>query len=219
MAYTVSICRLTCGDAPVSPSAVDRKIALLSAAGLADRECERLRLIRRDEARRESVGARLALLWALGGYGGIHDFEDIPPQELIAERPLRTLGRGVSGEPQLSGYAVSLSHCDRLSVAVVREKGRIGVDVEPLDRPLLPHAADMVARYFTAGEKELLAVKENELPNTAAFLRIWTRKEAMGKARGEGLAHMMGLDTMQTSGEFLEDVVQGCLVSVYCEDA
>ncbi len=210
---TACMLRSEAGAMP-SASLTDRKLLQLGAAGLSDRECERLRLMRRDDARCESVGARLALLSALSGKTGMVYYGDLPPAEVLQARPLATFGKTPEGAPVLARDArsISLAHCDRLAVAAVTEQGRIGVDVEPIDRHLASPREALAQRFFSEGEREQLAAKGNDLK---AFLRIWTRKEALGKARGQGLAHLETLDTaMLPPGAFSEWEVEGCLISV-----
>jgi len=91
---------------------------------------------------------------------------------------------GAHGKPELSDAAVqfSLSHSGPVAAAAVAFFP-IGIDIEMLDSVNL-RVADM---YFSPAERTGL----RNLPAASvspAFLRCWTRKEALLKACGTGLA-------------------------------
>ena len=206
----VSICRIN--DA--SEQSIEQALEHLSLAGLDAVECTRLRGIRHLSARAAGVGARLALLWALtdgGERGFVHDFCDFPP---APGKPLASLARAESGAPLLTDDArsVSFAHNDRLAVCALSHTGRVGVDVEMSDRRIA-RADDIAARYFSTGERAFLDAASDR---DRAFLAIWTRKEALGKALGTGLnAAPATLDTTAVAADrFFERVVEGALVSV-----
>ncbi len=80
----------------------------------------------------------------------------------------------------------NLSHTgDHLLLALARE-GYLGVDAE-LHRPL-PELDGVARRVFTPEEREALARAHSEKERLHAFYRGWTRKEALLKALGGGLA-------------------------------
>ena len=62
--------------------------------------------------------------------------------------------------------------------------GRIGVDLERIDRQL--PVARLAARWFSAGEAAELAALPAEAARIA-FLQLWTAKEASCKATGTGI--------------------------------
>ncbi len=188
-------------------------LALLSRAGLSAEECRLLRSIRHPSARAASVAARLALLWALSGEDGalsVHSFDETPP---IEGEPLSAFRRTDQG-PLLDGQdlGISLAHSAPFSVCAVAEGCRVGVDIERTDR-CIARAEDIAARYFSDGERALLAAaSDREL----AFLRVWTRKEALGKALGTGLRNSTeALDT--TARRFAEYTVEDALISVFTD--
>ena len=98
---------------------------------------------------------------------------------------------GEHGKPFLpQGPSFSLSHSDdRVVVAVgargPTEGGRVGVDVEVV-RPVRRMEA-VVRRRFAPEEAQWWACQPPD-KKVAAFFDIWTRKEAVAKALGEGLA-------------------------------
>jgi 4'-phosphopantetheinyl transferase len=90
--------------------------------------------------------------------------------------------------PVLGGAAAgllgSISHGTGITAVAVTALGPVGVDVEPF-RPM-PVLA-LARRWFAPAEAEWVAGRAPD-EVTAAFLRIWTLKEAIGKALGTGLA-------------------------------
>lgn len=99
-----------------------------------------------------------------------------------------TVGRAEGGGPVLGGAAeglhAALAHTRSGVVAAgLCERGPIGVDVEPL-RPL--PVAGLAARWFAEAETAWLAEQPADA-RSAAFLLLWTQKEAVGKALGTGL--------------------------------
>jgi len=97
---------------------------------------------------------------------------------------------GPFGKPALADAATphfNLSHSGATGVVAVSDTHEVGVDIELL-RPV-PDALDLSAAYFRAAEHAALQALPPALRATA-FLRAWTRKEAVLKAVGTGL----GLD-------------------------
>lgn len=163
----------------VSDDAIERMRSLLS-----DDERDRAARFRVRAARNQSIAARAILRQILGVC------LEVDPGQLHFEY-------GPHGKPSLANTAgdplqFSLSHSgDCLLVAVGRERA-VGVDVEQV-RPL-PEMEAMVARFL--GPLEQAAVRAAAgAGRTEAFFRCWTRKEALLKAWGTGLAEdLAGLD-------------------------
>lgn len=95
---------------------------------------------------------------------------------------------GRYGKPSLAdgaGPRFSLSHSeDGIAVALARDAD-IGVDIERVR--VMKDRDDLVARYFSDGEKEAYFA----LPpprREQAFFRLWTRKEAFVKGIGLGFS-------------------------------
>lgn len=98
----------------------------------------------------------------------------------IAEQPLFDYGE--HGKPLLVGHPdihFNLSHC-REAVACVVGRRPVGIDVESVSR-----YKESVARY-TMNDEELAMIEAAERPE-AAFIRLWTMKEARLKLTGEGI--------------------------------
>lgn len=101
--------------------------------------------------------------------------------------PARLLfGQAAYGKPLLINHpelCFSLSHSGDFAL-VALARCEVGVDVERLDRQIEIHS--VAASAFSALElAELRTLVPAE--RRAAFFRLWTRKEAYVKARGEGL--------------------------------
>lgn len=95
------------------------------------------------------------------------------------------LERGERGKPQLSTGELqfNLSHSGALAAVAVSAEHPVGVDIERL-RPLEPIA---LARRFLAPEEADSLVAVPKAQQGAAFLRLWTAKEAYVKALGTGI--------------------------------
>lgn len=88
----------------------------------------------------------------------------------------------------------NVSHSGELALIAVSRSRELGVDVEKT-RPI-SEAARIVRSYFTETETEQFHQLE-EAARAAAFIRGWTRKEAILKAKGVGLAGLAtGFETM-----------------------
>jgi 4'-phosphopantetheinyl transferase len=115
---------------------------------------------------------------------------------------------GRFGKPFLresSGLFFNVAHCDGLGVLAFSTRGEVGVDVEALHRTV--EAMDIASAYFTPKEAAHIAAAGAERNN--AFLRLWTRKEAVLKAAGCGL--QQSLDSLDVTRElvFLDDATLG----------
>jgi len=95
---------------------------------------------------------------------------------------------GAHGKPHLPGARLefNLTHSHELALIAVSVSGAVGVDVErrarrPLDLPA------MARRVLSPAEQEWL-VRRPQAQRNAAFLRLWTCKEAVSKAAGSGFS-------------------------------
>lgn len=79
-----------------------------------------------------------------------------------------------------TGPWVSIAHSPFAVAAAVSTEGRIGIDVE-VRTPYDPDVGNLVLTPW-----QLLSVEGSRNPEDV-FLRLWTRKEAIGKALGVGI--------------------------------
>ena len=94
------------------------------------------------------------------------------------------------GAPYLPAHpelSVSIRHCRAAVAVAVSPEGRVGIDVECRRRI----GDGLMERVCTPDEQA--AVQASPDP-TMAFLRLWTRKEAVLKCRGTGIR---GFGSMQ----------------------
>jgi phosphopantetheinyl transferase (holo-ACP synthase) len=166
-----------------------------------------LRLPAGADQRRASARANL-LSEVVGNYG------------LGAEldRTCRLCGHPDHGKPHLVGapdFDLSLAHAGP-TMAVAIGRGRtVGVDVETMDR--LRFDLRSARGVFTPPESAVLAKEPDwRLPTLA----LWTRKEAVVKAIGRGLAHPLDRVTVadpgtsMLDGEVFELEVEGAAFAV-----
>lgn len=109
------------------------------------------------------------------------------------------------GKPFFEGYpnaAFNLSHSHRLAACAlhISEDGSpaspVGIDAQRIDYQDTDRAERVAARYFSEGEKDLLARSVADTrAYCALFTRIWTRKEAILKYLGVGLTRIADADS------------------------
>lgn len=129
--------------------------------------------------RRRFLITRAAIRGALS-----HCIPDVSPADW-------QFSRGPHGRPEIagpvnaSGLTFNISHAqDLIAIAIARE-GKLGVDVERIDR--LVDTTAVAQRYFAPEEfSEIQALPEAERRDL--FFELWTLKEAWIKATGTGLA-------------------------------
>jgi 4'-phosphopantetheinyl transferase len=169
---------LAAGEVLVWRVALDVDAAAVATleSGLDDDERVRAARFVVPAARRRFVVARVALRQLLGHYTGTD------PGALRLEA-------GARGKP-----ALAVAHVLRFNVAhsgdwalIALARGReVGVDIEATPRDIDP--LGVAAQVFSDAERHALqAVALGERHD--AFARIWTRKEAYIKARGEGFSY------------------------------
>lgn len=97
---------------------------------------------------------------------------------------------GPYGKPELAGKLkgrlhFNLSHSGKVGLIALSPDTEVGVDIEHV-RPM-PQATRLAQRFFTSTEAAALR-QFPEWERDVSFLRIWTRKEALLKATGAGIA-------------------------------
>jgi 4'-phosphopantetheinyl transferase len=153
------------------------------ARSLSPDETERARKFKFEKHRNRYIAGRGALRAMLGQYLDVH------PSRL----------RFVyleNGKPMLAeefasaGIHFNLAHTGELALMALTRIGQVGVDVECV-RPV-KNVDELVARFFSPRENELFQ-KVPDADKPAAFFNLWTRKEALLKATGEGITRSLSL--------------------------
>lgn len=109
----------------------------------------------------------------------------VAPREVMISRTCIHCG-GAHGRPKYIGSTLdySVSHTIDLVIVAVVEGGSVGVDME--STRTARNTAGFAHMVLTSSERGYLAtVPANEL--THAFLKLWSRKEAVVKLSGYGL--------------------------------
>jgi 4'-phosphopantetheinyl transferase len=127
--------------------------------------------------RRRHAVSRAALRTLLGQY------LDRPPRKI-------EITYNAYGKPRLADDShrikFNLSHTQEIMLAAFVLDSEVGIDIEFVTRNVDGMAIGQ--RWFSAREYHMLqAIPEHE--RIDAFFRVWSRKEAYIKARGEGISH------------------------------
>jgi 4'-phosphopantetheinyl transferase len=155
-------------------------------ANLTGDERERAERFRLSRVRDQFIAARGQLRALLASYLAM------PPQAV----PLLYADSGKPYLPDEFALQFNLSHTDGLAVMAVG-RSRVGVDVERERH--IPDAEGLVSRFFSRREcDEFRALPAGE--KQSAFLRAWTRKEAVLKAIGRGVQSLDCCDVTFANG-------------------
>lgn len=148
---------------------------------LSEAEQERAARFRREEDRRAFVAGRQAVRAFLSRWFGT---ETVPLEVDGFGRPVCPL----AGAPDFN-----LSHAAGWLALAVSTQGRVGIDLEDLNRNV--DWKRLSVRYFS--EAEQTAVRTG---GRQAFFEVWTRKEALAKAMGTGLrGELREYDTLSSA--------------------
>jgi 4'-phosphopantetheinyl transferase len=117
-----------------------------------------------------------------------------PPNDIsirIAER----------GKPYVEdgGLHFNVSHCGGVGLIAFTRVGEIGIDVEAVQPGI--EGLDIASENFTADETEWIASAPSPLAQAQRFTRLWTRKEAVLKATGKGIAEGLNSFDISRGGE------------------
>lgn len=115
-----------------------------------------------------------------------------------------TVLRTAAGKPYFADLPIrfSLSHSGEMAILAVSDR-EIGADIEQL-REVDTRLAE---RFFTAREAAYVAGDRDR------FFEVWTKKEAYGKWKGDGLAATMRTDVLDL--EFYTACDGNYRISVY----
>lgn len=134
---------------------------------------------RSDRVRQLRMAQRFILRLLLGAYLGV------PGRDVRIER-------GTHGKPMLAGasardgLAFNLSHAGDVLAVAIASGIEIGIDIEASDRKVR-HGA-LARRWFDEGEAGAIEALGDDR-GRREFLRRWSAREALIKARGEAIAH------------------------------
>jgi 4'-phosphopantetheinyl transferase len=146
-------------------------------AFLTQDEIERAQRLRIPQKRVDFTAARGALRVILAGYLGL-----TPQQVELAYLPD---GKPRLKDPQMSAQLqFNLSHSGEWMLLALSGGTPLGVDIERIGK--LEGQGWALAQLFSAAERAVL----DGLPQArreAAFIAVWTLKEAVGKADGRGI--------------------------------
>ncbi len=99
------------------------------------------------------------------------------------------IGYGVNGKPCLPDrpdLRFNVSHTDDIAMYAIASRREVGIDVEATRREV--DVAGVARQAFSPRECDVLAALAPDARRDA-FFRLWTRKEAYVKARGEGFSY------------------------------
>lgn len=102
----------------------------------------------------------------------------------------------LAGKPRSSGLQFNVSHTEGLALIAITRGQLVGIDIESLDRSI--QHTRLAENYFSRKEQQAIAALPVEQVSRS-FFACWTRKEAVLKAMGTGIAH--GLDSFDVSTE------------------
>ncbi len=111
------------------------------------------------------------------------------------------IGYDNNGKPCLvnvPGLRFNVSHADDAAMYAVAARREVGIDIESTAREV--DIAGLARQAFSSSEREALAALACDAQR-GAFFRMWTRKEAYVKARGEGLRYPTRSFTVAHSGD------------------
>jgi len=159
---------------------------------LSPEERDRVARLRLPHIRRRTLATRGWIRWVLG----LATASD-PHCLIFRTRP--------HGKPFLEGGpAFNLAHTGDHLVLALATEGEVGVDAE--EPRALPDLEALARRVFTSTERDELGALPPGPERTGAFLRGWTRKEALLKAMGVGLAlspRHFSVDLFGSEGQLL----------------
>ena len=161
-----------------------------------------------------SVAASLLLQYAVGQYREKSSSGNADPDESVRIADARDVmdfvaGRGPEefvfcygehGKPAFTDPEMpqfNLSHSGDY-VALVLSDAQCGIDLQRMENGR--NVNSIAERFFAPGEE--VAVRQG---GEETFFRLWTRKEALAKCSGEGIAPGIGRDIREIPGE------TGCL--------
>ncbi len=163
---------------------IDATHGVLDTSPLSEKEQERAARFKFERDRTRFIVAHVALRKILASY-------------LLATPAGLEFEEGPHGKPHLIGYRLffNLSHAGDIVLVAVAGSSEVGVDVEVVSRDV--EHEPLAKRFFSTSEVEAFQAIDEGQARIDAFFKLWTRKEAIVKAIGEGLS--MPLDCFDVS--------------------
>jgi 4'-phosphopantetheinyl transferase len=109
----------------------------------------------------------------------------------LPETHLNELICNEEGKPLIKGISFSISHSQDLVACAFSSTGNVGLDVE------FPRNIKRAHFRHCFNEQEWALIQEDKTMHT--FYQFWTQKEAILKANGVGLAHLLAIDIKDTT--------------------
>jgi 4'-phosphopantetheinyl transferase len=158
-----------------------RAIGLEEFGLLDDVERSRVRRLHRPDDQARFVSATALLRRAVAAETGLR------PSAVVLDRSCPTCGRP-HGRPRLPGLDIhaSIAHSGNIVGVALTRVGLVGLDVEELKE----------RDFMTLGRHVLDS--DEAVSSSLDFYRYWTRKEAVVKATGDGMA--IGLSQVRVTG-------------------
>jgi 4'-phosphopantetheinyl transferase len=143
---------------------------------LTDDEINRSGLLRKEILARYSLLSRGFLRIVLGHYLSMKP----------ADVPIKVTDRGKPYVAQDHGQNLqfNVSHSGEVWVIAISKRSRVGIDIERIDQAINPHQSALVA--FSLDERACLLRSGYSVTD---FYQIWTAKEAVLKATGDGFSY------------------------------
>jgi 4'-phosphopantetheinyl transferase len=139
-------------------------------------EIARSERLRNGQLVRYSILSRGFLRLVLGQYLHVSP-SDVPILTSDRGKPFLAANHG-------QNLHFNISHSDAIWVIAVSEKHPVGIDIERINQDINPHQSAAVA--FSLDERSCLQLKGYPV---ADFYQIWTAKEAILKATGDGFSY------------------------------
>jgi 4'-phosphopantetheinyl transferase len=193
---------LEAGEVQVWCARVDEAAVAVAVALLSEEERARMERMRLGVARHEFVVGR-AILRILAGAATA-----CGPREV-------TIGMGEHGKPRVEGVEFSMAHSQGLVVLALSLDAVVGVDLEWVEREI--EALEIARSSFALGEVNRIEQAAEGAERAKAFFAVWTRKEAIVKAHGQGLT--IPLDSFEApegeAEQAVDFVVKGNAMRLY----
>jgi 4'-phosphopantetheinyl transferase len=178
------------GEVQLWCARVDEAVVAAAVGLLDEEERARMERMRLGIARHEFVVGR-AMLRVLAGAATA-----CGPRE-------GTIGVGEFDKPRVEGVEFSVAHSHGLVVLALCLDAAVGVDVEWVAREI--EALEIAQSNFAPEEKKRIEQAAEGAERARAFFAVWTKKEAIVKAHGQGLT--IGLESFEAPESDAEQAV------------